>query len=159
MMRSKNVFNETTVSDSDEVKRALEVTNGARNHFVDDPNVNGVAYFVVDQKIMRAEAIFTGENWTWAFISDSCRFSIPVLLAYVFVPSCRWLGIDLQFWVQGRLCWWQLRHPILLHFAPGPQQRHQAHQHHEAPTKGQGAVDQKSLAPTVQTRVWLCGTK
>ncbi|RNC45895.1 hypothetical protein TcCL_NonESM04321 [Trypanosoma cruzi] len=109
-------IHETTVGDADEIRHALEVTNGARNHFVDDPKEGGVAYFVVEQKIMRPEALFTGENWAWAFISDSCRFLTPVLLSYLFVPSCRRLGIDIRLWFQGRLCWWQLRHPVLNFF-------------------------------------------
>ncbi|KEG14279.1 hypothetical protein DQ04_00541110 [Trypanosoma grayi] len=109
-------LHETSVNDAEEIQHALEVTNGARNHFVDDPSTKGVAYFVVEQKIMRAEAIFTGENWAWAFISDSCRFLTPVILAYLFVPSCGRLGIDLRLWAQGRLRWWQLRHPVLNFF-------------------------------------------
>ncbi|CBH15889.1 uncharacterized protein TEOVI_000165400 [Trypanosoma equiperdum] len=109
-------LHETAVTDAQEIQRALQVADGERNHFVDDPSAPGVAYYVVEQRIMRAEAIFTGENWAWAFISDSCRYLSPVVLAYLFVPSCRRLKVDLKLWSQGRLRWRQLRHPVLNFF-------------------------------------------
>ncbi|ORC85526.1 uncharacterized protein TM35_000341380 [Trypanosoma theileri] len=112
----KKKLHESAVNDAEEIQHALQVTDGARNHFVDDPNAMGVAYFVVEQKIMKSEAIFTGENWAWAFISDSCRFLTPAILAYLFVPSCRRLSVDLRLWYQGRIRWRQLRHPVLNFF-------------------------------------------
>nr|CCC93915.1 conserved hypothetical protein [Trypanosoma congolense IL3000] len=106
-------IHESSVTDPEEIQHALSVVDGQRNHFVDDPKASGVAYFVVEQKIMRAEAIFTGENWAWAFISDSFRYLMPAMLAYVFLPSCGRLKVDLRLWMEGRLRWRQVRHPLL----------------------------------------------
>lgn len=104
---------ETQVDDLAEIEHALGVTNGLRNQFVDDPERKNVSYYIVEQKIMKAEAIFTGENWAWAFISDSCRYLTPLLFAYLFHPSCKRLVVDLKLVWQRRLRWNQVRHPIL----------------------------------------------
>lgn len=110
--RRRRTILEVQVDDVMETRRALYVTNGQRNTFVDDPAHPGTAYYIVEQKVMRAEAMFTGENWTWAFISDSCRFLLPAALAYTFVPASKRLSIDLRLWRQGRLTLRQVRHPI-----------------------------------------------
>ncbi|EPY43565.1 hypothetical protein AGDE_00356 [Angomonas deanei] len=65
---------------------------------------------------MKAEAIFTGENWAWAFVSDSCRYLTPLAFAFIFHPSCKRLFVDLKLWKEGRLKWGQVRHPILNFF-------------------------------------------
>jgi hypothetical protein len=113
--RQKRIM-ETQIDDVREIQHALQVTGTTRNQFVDDPTHQGTAYFVVEQKIMKAEAIFTGENWAWAFISDTCRYATPLLFAYLFHPSCKRLTIDLRLWWQGRLQWRQTRHPVLNFF-------------------------------------------
>ncbi|AYU84111.1 hypothetical protein conserved [Leishmania donovani] len=113
--RQKRIL-ESQVDDVQEIQHALEVVGAARNQFVDDPHRKGTAYFVVEQKIMKAEAIFTGENWAWAFISDTCRYVTPMLFAYLFHPSCKRLTVDLRLWRQGRLHWRQARHPVLNFF-------------------------------------------
>lgn len=107
---------EVQIDDVQEIQHALVVTGDARNQFVDDPSHPGTAYFVVEQKIMKAEAIFTGENWAWAFISDTCRYVTPLLFAYLFYPSCKRLTVDLRLWWLGRLQWRQVRHPVLNFF-------------------------------------------
>ncbi|AIO02820.1 hypothetical protein LPMP_356920 [Leishmania panamensis] len=107
---------ESQIDDVQEIQHALEVVGSTRNQFVDDPHHKGTAYFVVEQKIMKPEAIFTGENWAWAFISDTCRYVTPVLFAYLFHPSCKRLTVDWRLWRQGRLQWRQVRHPILNFF-------------------------------------------
>ncbi|KAL7697210.1 hypothetical protein N2W54_001511 [Lotmaria passim] len=107
---------ETQIDDVQEIQHALEVVGAVRNQFVDDPTHQGTAYFVVEQKIMKAEAVFTGENWAWAFISDTCRYVTPLLFAYLFHPSCKRLTVDLRLWWQGRLQWRQVRHPVLNFF-------------------------------------------
>ncbi|EPY31176.1 hypothetical protein STCU_03585 [Strigomonas culicis] len=107
---------ETQVDDLAEIEHALGVTKGQRNQFVDDPERRNVSYYVVEQKIMKAEAIFTGENWAWAFISDSCRYVTPLLFAYLFHPSSKRLMVDLQLVFQRRLRWNQVRHPVLNFF-------------------------------------------
>ncbi|KAG8346757.1 hypothetical protein ERJ75_000051200 [Trypanosoma vivax] len=109
-------LHESVVTDAQEIKRALEVAKEERNHFVDDPKAAGVAYLITEQKILRAEAFFTGENWAWAFVSDSLRYLMPAALAYLFVPSCGRLFVDMKLWAQGRLHWRQLRHPVLNFF-------------------------------------------
>ncbi|GET93785.1 hypothetical protein, conserved [Leishmania tarentolae] len=113
--RQKRIL-ESQIDDVQEIQHALEVVGTARNQFVDDPHHKGTAYFVVEQKIMKAEAIFTGENWAWAFISDTCRYITPLLFAYLFHPSCKRLTMDLRLWGQGRLHWRQVRHPVLNFF-------------------------------------------
>ncbi|KAG5464530.1 hypothetical protein LSCM1_00720 [Leishmania martiniquensis] len=113
--RQKRIL-ESQVDDVEEIQHALEVAGTTRNQFVDDPQHKGTAYYVVEQKIMKAEAIFTGENWAWAFISDTCRYVTPVLFAYLFHPSCKRLTVDLRLWGQGRLQWRQVRHPVLNFF-------------------------------------------
>ncbi|KAK7202312.1 hypothetical protein NESM_000303100 [Novymonas esmeraldas] len=107
---------ETQIDDVQEIQHALTVVGATRNQFVDDPSQTATAYFVVEQKIMKAEAIFTGENWAWAFISDTCRYITPMLFAYLFHPSCKRLVVDLGLWRQGRLHWRQMRHPVLNFF-------------------------------------------
>lgn len=109
-------IHETQIDDVTEIQHALEVTGTTRNQFVDDPTREGTAYYVVEQKIMKAEAIFTGENWAWAFISDTCRYATPLLFAYLFHPSCKRLTVDIRLWMQGRLRWRQIRHPLLNFF-------------------------------------------
>ncbi|CBZ26536.1 conserved hypothetical protein [Leishmania mexicana MHOM/GT/2001/U1103] len=113
--RQKRIL-ESQIDDVQEIQHALEVAGAARNQFVDDPYRKGTAYLVVEQKIMKAEAIFTGENWAWAFISDTCRYVTPMLFAYLFHPSCKRLTVDLRLWRQGRLHWRQARHPVLNFF-------------------------------------------
>lgn len=103
---------ESQVDNVGEIKHALQVAGDSRNQFVDDSNTPGTAYFVVEQRVMKAEAVFTGENWAWAFISDSCRYLTPIALAYLFRPSCARLTVDLRLWAQGRLKLFQIRHPI-----------------------------------------------
>lgn len=103
---------ESVVDDVGEIKYALSVTDGTRNQFVDDPKKKGTAYFVVEQRVMKTEAVFTGENWAWAWVSDSCRYGAPIALAYLFRSSCSRLTVDLRLWFQGRLYWFQVRHPI-----------------------------------------------
>lgn len=107
---------ESQVDDVEEMQHALEVTAGVRHQFVDDPERKGTAYLVVEQRVMKVEAVFTGENWAWAFISDSCRYLTPIALAYLFHPSCRRLTVDLRLWWQGRLYYKQIRHPLLNFF-------------------------------------------
>lgn len=107
---------ETQVDNVREIQHALEVVGAARNQFVDDPGQTATAYFVVEQKIMKAEAVFTGENWAWAVISDTCRYVTPMLFAYLFHPSCKRLTVDLRLWWQGRLQWRQVRHPVFNFF-------------------------------------------
>lgn len=113
--RQKRVM-ETQIDDVQEIQHALLVAGDTRNQFVDDPAHPGTAYFVVEQKIMKAEAVFTGENWAWAFISDTCRYITPLLFAYLFHPSCKRLTVDMRLWWQGRLQWRQVRHPLLNFF-------------------------------------------
>lgn len=107
---------ETQIDDVLEIQNALRVVKGARNQFVDDPNKSGTAYLVVEQKIMKAEAIFTGENWAWAFVADSCRYLGPVGIACMFHPSCKRLTVDISLWLQNRIRWSQIRHPLLNFF-------------------------------------------
>lgn len=103
---------ESQVSDVTEMQYALSVVKDVRHQFVDDPTSAGTAYAVVEQRVMKPEAVFTGENWAWAFISDSCRYLTPLLLAYLFHPSCKRLLVDLRLWHQGRIYYKQIRHPI-----------------------------------------------
>ncbi|KPI89375.1 hypothetical protein ABL78_1501 [Leptomonas seymouri] len=107
---------ETQIDDVQEIEHALQVVGATRNQFVDDPLHRGTAYFVIEQRIMKAEAVFTGENWAWAFISDTCRYITPLLFAYLFHPSCKRMTVDLRLWWQGRLQWRQVRHPGLNFF-------------------------------------------
>lgn len=107
---------ESQVSDVTEMQHALSVVDGVRHQFVDDPGAKGTAYAVVEQRVMKAEAVFTGENWAWAFISDSCRYLTPIALAYLFHPSCKRLTVDLRLWFQGRLYYKQIRHPFMNFF-------------------------------------------
>ncbi|CCW70090.1 unnamed protein product [Phytomonas sp. Hart1] len=107
---------EIQIEDVEEIRHALQVVGEMRNQFIDDPERPGTAYLVIQQRIMRAEALFSGENWAWAFVSDSFRYLTPVCLAYLFHPSCRRLTVDLRLWFQGRLWWRQIRHPILNFF-------------------------------------------
>jgi len=109
-------IHETQIDEVTEIHHALEVTGTTRNTFVDDPTREGTAYYVVEQKVMKAEAIFTGENWAWAFISDTCRYVTPLLFAYLFHPSCKRLTVDIKLWMGGRLRWRQMRHPLLNFF-------------------------------------------
>lgn len=103
---------ESQVSDVSEMQHALSVVKDVRHQFVDDPASAGTAYAVVEQRVMKPEAVFTGENWAWAFISDSCRYLTPLLLAYLFHPTCKRLLVDLRLWYQGRIYYKQIRHPI-----------------------------------------------
>ncbi|CCW63208.1 unnamed protein product [Phytomonas sp. EM1] len=109
-------IHEIQIDDVEEIRHAIQVVGEARNQFIDDPEHPGTAYLVIQQRIMKAEAIFTGENWAWAFVSDSCRYLTPVCFAYLFHPSCRRLNVDLRLWLQGRLRWRQIRHPVLNFF-------------------------------------------
>ncbi|KAG5465266.1 hypothetical protein LSCM4_00721 [Leishmania orientalis] len=113
--RQKRII-ESQVDDVEEIQHALKVVGATRNQFVDDRQRKGTAYFVVEQNIMKAEALFTGENWAWAFISDTCRYVTPALFAYLFHPSCKRLTVDVRLWRQGRLQWRQVRHPVLNFF-------------------------------------------
>lgn len=103
---------ESQVSDATEMQYALSVVKDVRHQFVDDLTTAGTAYAVVEQRVMKPEAVFTGENWAWAFISDSCRYLTPLLFAYLFHPSCKRLLVDLRLWHQGRIYYKQIRHPI-----------------------------------------------
>eukprot|EP00796_Vickermania_ingenoplastis_P006624 gene6624-4744_t len=107
---------ESQVNDVLEMQHAIDVSQGVRHQFVDDPDQRGTAYLVVEQRVMKAEAIFTGENWAWAFISDSCRYLTPIAWGFLFHPSCRRLLVDLKLWRQGRLYYKQIRHPLLNFF-------------------------------------------
>mmetsp|Transcript_26284 Transcript_26284/g.30453 ORF Transcript_26284/g.30453 Transcript_26284/m.30453 type:complete len:254 (+) Transcript_26284:85-846(+) len=107
---------EYQVDSPEEIKHALEVTNGVRNQFLDDPTHPGRAYFVVEQRVMRSEAIFTAENWGWAITSDILRFAVPAGLAFLFRQPIARLFVDLKLWRQGRLHWRQIRHPVLNFF-------------------------------------------
>lgn len=103
---------ESQVSDVAEMQHALEVVDDVRHQFVDDPSKKGTAYSVVEQQVMKVEAVFTGENWAWAFIADSSRYLSPIAIAYVFHPSCKRLTVDLRLWLQGRLYYKMVRHPL-----------------------------------------------
>lgn len=96
-----------------EMQHALEVTQGVRNAFVDDPTTPHVAYYVVEQKILRRTAFFSGQYWSFSVLSDVMRYLAPLGMAMVFKPSCRRLAVDMQLWWRGRLKLSQLRHPIL----------------------------------------------
>lgn len=110
--RRRKRLAESPVDDVAEMQHALDVVHGVRHQFVDDPTNSGTAYAVVEQRIMKAEAVFTGENWAWAVISDTCRYASPILLAYLFHPACKRLTVDLKLWCQGRLYYKQIRHPL-----------------------------------------------
>lgn len=103
---------EAQVGDVQEIQHALKVVNGARKQFVDDPSRPNTAYYVVEQQVMAPEALFTGENWGWAVVSDSIRYVVPLSMYFLFRPSCKRLTVDLRLWWQGRLTWSQVRHPI-----------------------------------------------
>ena len=107
---------ETQIDDPQEIQHALTVTDGVRNQFVDDPTKKGRAYFVVEQRVMRKEVVFTAENYGWAVTSDVVRFLGPVLLAMCFHPSIKRMTVDIKLWSQGRLHWRQFRLPIFNFF-------------------------------------------
>lgn len=113
--RQKKIV-EYQVDSPEEIKHALEVTRGVRNQFMDDPTHPGRAYFIVEQRVMRSEAIFTAENWSWALFSDTVRFALPMGLAYLFRMPMQRLMVDMKLWRQRRLHWRQIRHPVLNFF-------------------------------------------
>lgn len=108
---------ELYVDNPTEIQHALEITKGVRNQFVDDPSKPGQAYFVVEQKVFRLEAMFTVENWGYAVVSDVMRFLVPAALALFFRAPTQRMFVDTKLCLQGRMHWRQIRHPVLNFFS------------------------------------------
>ena len=115
---------ETQVTDDlDQIDYAIKLAGDKRNSFVDDPNQPGVAYYVQERLLMRNEALFTGEGWAWAITSDFFRYALPIGLAFVFHPAAQRVRVDMTLWMQGRLAWRQVRHPLLNFFKTSEEYR------------------------------------
>lgn len=121
--RQRRYVETQIIDDVEQIDYAIKLAGDKRNEFIDDPNQKGVAYYVQERLLMRNEAMFTGENWTWAITSDVCRYLLPIGLAFIFHPAAQRVRVDFQLWMQGRLRWIQIRHPLLNFLKTGQEYR------------------------------------
>ena len=114
---------EVIVMREEEHSRALRVVNGKRGVFVDDPTEPNVAYFVHEQEVIPATKVINPQGMGMSIVADIVRYLVPIGVLLCFAPASRRMTVDIRMWLEGRLLWTRIRHPISNFFLSGEKYR------------------------------------
>jgi hypothetical protein len=58
-----------------------------------------------------------------SIVADIVRYLVPIGVLLCFAPASRRMTVDIRMWLEGRLLWTRIRHPISNFFLSGEKYR------------------------------------